>query len=196
MKKVFVGVTGASGTIYGIRLSQVLLELGISVYLSFSKAAKLVASEELNLDLNNFFSDLKSKYFSKKAPEILECTSLNTAPASGSSGISAVFVAPCSVSSLAHIAYGTSRNLIHRAADVALKERKKLVLVLRETPLSLVHIRAMLQVSEAGAIVLPASPAFYTRPKTVEEMVDFVVGKALDVAGIENDLYKRYKTID
>jgi len=192
--KAFVGVTGASGTIYGIKLTQELLKKDFEVYLSFSKAGKLVAAEELDLNIKKFSHELLTRFFKNFSKNIcyVESDKLNSPPASGSAGIGYYFIAPCSVSTLAHIASGTSLHLIHRAADVALKEKKKLVLLIRETPLSLIHIENMLRAARAGAIILPASPAFYHQPETIDEMISFVVGKCLDVAGIDNDLYRRY----
>lgn len=195
--RYFVGITGASGTIYGVRLAQHLLSSGHTVFVCFSKAAKKVACEELDLPQKGFQEALLSRFFSSTPePVLLEEEEINTPPASGSAGIQAVFIAPCSTSTLCHIAFGTTRNLIHRAADVALKEKRRLVLVVRETPLSRIHLRAMVYCCEAGAVILPASPAFYHRPSTVEEMIDFVVGKALDAAGIGHSLFKRYKVED
>jgi 4-hydroxy-3-polyprenylbenzoate decarboxylase len=112
--------------------------------------------------------------------------------ASGSSKLDGMLVAPCSMSTLAVIANGTGQNLIHRAADVALKERRKLVLMARETPLSAVHLENMLAVTRAGAVVLPAMPAFYNLPQSLDDVVDFVVGRALDQLGVEHDLTRRW----
>lgn len=194
--KAFVGITGASGSVYGVKLTLELLNLGFKVYLCFSQAGKIVASEELEIPGKELFKVLREKYFGENTNLVyLEDDEIDSPPASGSSQIDYYFIAPCSVSTLSHIAYGLTRNLIHRAADVALKERRKLILVLRETPLSTIHLEAMLKVSNAGAIVLPASPAFYHHPKSIDDLVNFVIGKALDAAGINNSLYKRYKQV-
>ena len=192
--KAFVGITGASGTIYGVRLALELLKMDIQVYLSFSEAGKLVAAEELGLSTAKFRQQLLDRFFKEFSENIIfvEANKLNSPPASGSAGIDYYFISPCSVSSLGHIASGTSLHLIHRAADVALKEKKKLILVVRETPLSLIHIENMLRAARAGAVILPASPAFYHQPKTIDDMISFIVGKCLDAAGIDNSLYKRY----
>jgi 4-hydroxy-3-polyprenylbenzoate decarboxylase len=198
--KVFVGITGASGTIYGVRLAEELLKLGHSVALCFSKAGKLVASEEIGIPLSEFFHDeLIQKFFSHVNTDLLKIFNdyeLNSQLASGSSTIDACVVCPCSVSSLSHIAYGTARNLIHRCADVSLKEKKKLVLVVRETPLSLIHIKAMYEAASAGAVILPASPGFYGNPKTLDDIINFVVGKVLAVLGLKSDLTTRYRKED
>lgn len=198
--KVFIGITGASGTIYGVRLTQELLKQDHSVALCFSEAGRLVASEELGIALSElFYDELIQKYFVDANIDRLKVFNdyeLNSQPASGSSSIDACIICPCSVSSLSHIAYGTTRNLIHRCADASLKEGKKLVLVVRETPLSLIHIKAMLEAASAGAVILPASPGFYGNPKTVDDMINFVVGKVLSVLGIESDLTQRYRKED
>jgi 4-hydroxy-3-polyprenylbenzoate decarboxylase len=191
--KAFVGITGASGTIYGLRIAQELLKRGLNVYLSVSKAGKIVAQEELGIKNSNFKAELLGRFFNPvQQPIYLEPDALNSPPASGSAGIDFCFIAPCSVSTLSHIACGTGQNLIHRAADVALKEGKKLVLLVRETPLSIIHLENMLKAAKAGALILPAAPAFYHHPKTIDDLVDFLVGKCLDVVGLANDLFPRY----
>lgn len=193
----FVGITGASGTSIGIKLTSELLKTGNRVSLCFSEPAKLVAATEL---LSGSFSPDEIKRLisdmnvSTDGLELVEADYLDHDAASGSSGFSAVFVCPCSMSTLARIAYGTGTNLIHRAADVALKERKKLILVPRETPLSLVHLRAMVAAAEAGAVIVPPSPAFYPSPESIDDVINFIVGKVLDVAGIDNNLYRRWKS--
>ncbi len=196
MKKAFVGLTGASGIIYGVKLIETLLNLDYQVFASFTKPSLIVAEEELGISRDNFKRNFVVHLNSQKKEllVLLDEEEFNSAPASGSSRIDPVIVCPCSVSTLSHIAYGLTNNLIHRAADVALKERRKLVLVVRETPLSLIHIQAMEKVALAGGIVLPASPAFYHKPQTVQDLVDFIVGKILDAAGIERSLFKRYKS--
>lgn len=193
--KVFVGITGASGSIYGIKLTFSLLELGHQVALCFSSAGKLVASEELKiLPDDRFYEELISRYFPQSDNlKIYSDFQIDAQPASGSSSVDACVVCPCSVSTLSHIAYGTSRNLIHRCADVSLKEKKKLVLVVRETPLSLVHIKAMEAAALAGAIVMPASPGFYHNPQSIDDLVEFIVGKILSLLSIESEKTARYK---
>jgi len=183
--KFVLCITGASGTPYGVRLYEVLRELGHRVEVVVSKGAKLVHREELGRDLEE---ELKG---ASLHPEEDMASPL----ASGSRLVEfdGVFIVPCSTSTLGHLASGVNANLIHRIGETALKERVPLVLLIREMPYSLVHLKNMLALAEAGAVVIPASPAFYHRPKKVEDMVDFVVGKLLDAVRVEHNLYKRWK---
>jgi len=175
--KILVGVTGASGTVYALRLLEVLKGLGIEAVPVVSEGARKVMAAENPGEL----------------PEgALDETQLEAPFASGSHPFDAVVVVPCSMKTLAAIAAGYASNLITRSADVALKERRTLVLVPRETPLNAIHLENMLKLARLGAVILPAMPAFYPRPESVEEMVDFVVGKILDSLGIENSLYRRW----
>lgn len=176
--RILVAITGASGIIYGSRLVEVLRATRPNVSVVISLGAKKVANEE-GASLPN--ADYEEDDFS--APF-----------ASGSSVTDAMIICPCSLKTLGEIANGVGSSLITRAAEVCLKERKKLVLVVRETPYSLIAIKNMELVTLAGAIVLPASPGFYHHPKTVLDMVDFVVGKTLDAAGVPNKLFKRWKS--
>jgi len=181
--KLVVGVSGASGAPYAKRLLDFLAEhaaaLDVHVDLVFTETGRQVWEHELGAPPAYPWKTWSPRDF--------------TAPfASGSAGYDAMIVVPCSAGALARIAQGLSLDLVGRAADVMLKERRRLVLVLRETPLSLVHARAIVQATEAGAIVLPAAPSFYSRPKTVEALVDTVVARALDKLGLPNDLMKRW----
>ncbi len=181
--KLVVAVSGASGAPYAKRLLDFLAAQGpahgVSVDLVFTQTGKQVWKQEIGAEPRYPFAVWKNQDF--------------TAPfASGSALYDAMVVIPCSAGALARIAYGMSMDLVGRAADVMLKERKKLVLVLRETPVSLVHARAMTQVIEAGAFVMPASPSFYSGPKTIAELVDTVVARVLDRLGLPNDLMKRW----
>ena len=181
--RLVVGVSGASGAPYAKRLLDFLAEQGpahgVSVDLVFTQTGKQVWKQEIGAEPKYPFTVWKNQDF--------------TAPfASGSALYDAMVVVPCSAGALARIAYGISVDLVGRAADVMLKERKKLVLVLRETPISLVHARAMTQVIEAGAFVMPASPSFYSGPKTIAQLVDTVVARVLDRLGLPNDLMKRW----
>jgi 4-hydroxy-3-polyprenylbenzoate decarboxylase len=181
--KLVVAVSGASGAPYAKRLHDFLAvhgaAHGVSVDLVFTQTGKQVWSQEIGAEPAYPFRVWKNQDF--------------TAPfASGSALYDAMAVIPCSAGALARIAYGMSMDLVGRAADVMLKERRRLVLVLRETPISLVHARAMTQVIEAGAFVMPASPSFYSGPRTIDELVDTVVARVLDRLGLPNDLMKRW----
>ncbi|MGB8931290.1 MAG: UbiX family flavin prenyltransferase [Anaeromyxobacteraceae bacterium] len=181
--KLVVAISGASGAPYAKRLLDFLAAnakgLGLHVDLVFTETGRQVWDHEVGAAPEYPWKSWSPRDF--------------TAPfASGSAGYDAMIVIPCSAGALSRIAHGLSTDLVGRAADVMLKERRRLVLVLRETPLSLVHARAIVQVTEAGAIVLPAAPSFYSRPATVEALVDTVVARALDKLGLPNDLMKRW----
>ena len=183
--RLIVGISGASGAIYGIRALQVLGELGVETHLVVTNAA---------LETIRMETDFKKADVVRLATETHRLDDITSKIASGSYQTDGMLVIPCSMKTLAGIASGYSDNLLLRAADVTMKERRRLVLVVRETPLSLIHIENMATVTRAGAIVLPAMPAFYHRPKTVAALVDQVVGKALDVLEIEHHLVKRWGT--
>lgn len=180
--KVIVGITGATGTIYGYRLLQRLNERGIETSTIISEYAARILQME----------DSKSVEELAEFGQVYMSSDLMAPTASGSCRFDAMVIAPCTMKTLAEIANGLSSNLISRTADVALKERRRLILVTRETPLSLVHIKNMLKVTSAGAVVLPASPGFYHKPKTIGDLVDYVVGKVLDQLGIEHELFRRW----
>ena len=191
-----VALTGASGAPYGVRLLDVLLRAGRAVHLSISPAAVQVLDRELDraVDLDRFdpaalFGGLPP------GPGTLayhHFRDFSAGIASGSFLTAGMAVCPCSMGTAAAIAHGLSENLIHRAADVHLKERRKLVLVPRETPLGLVQLRNLAACAEAGAVVLPAMPALYTRPRSVQDMIDFVVGRVCDQLGLEHRLFERW----
>ncbi len=184
MKNLIVGITGASGVIYGVRLLETLKQRNVDVYLSVSPAA------EINLRLE---TGMTIKKLMKLATETYDVNDLAAPIASGSFSVGGMVIVPCSTKTLAAVANGTSDNLITRAADVSLKERRPLILVPRETPLNQIHLHNMLTLARAGATVLPASPAFYHKPETISQLVDHVVGKILDVLGIEHSLFKRWQ---
>ena len=184
-KKIAVGICGASGMPYARRLMEVLAESGASVYASASSAAKPIFKSELGIEFQDFANALSQKFPSVK---FFDDFDFSAPIASGSFYFDAMAICPCSMKTLSRIATATGDNLICRAADVALKERRKLVLVARETPLSLIHLRNMVSVTEAGAVVLPACPAFYFKENTVKELVDFVVARTLSAMGIKQNL--------
>ncbi len=186
--KIVLCITGASGVIYGYRLLQVLSSMGFDIDLIVSSSGWVVLKQEL---------DLTKEKILEEFPQIRLIPEKDMANpvASGSRLVfyRGVVVAPCSMSSLAHVASGTNQNLIHRVCEVALKEKVPLLLLVREAPYSLVHLKNMLKVSQAGATVMPASPGFYHRPQSLQDLVDFVVGKVLDSLRIEHNLYRRWR---
>ncbi|NBV99206.1 MAG: UbiX family flavin prenyltransferase [Proteobacteria bacterium] len=256
-KSIILGITGASGTVYGLRLLEYLLSQGTArkrtnsrlrrtndrsvlqvhedheddenaevedceqspqgyvVDVVFSNNALKVSKLELDQDweglnvqllkqavLEHLFKNLSGVADPetildinavKKRVNFWHESNIAASIASGSYQVEGMVVSPCSVGTLAHIALGTSHNLISRAADVMLKERKKLILVVRETPFSSIHLRNMLTLSDAGAVILPAIPAFYHRPHSIQDQVDFITGKTLDSFGIDSDLFKRWR---
>ena len=194
---ITLALTGASGMPYGIRLLECLLNAGIRVYLLYSQAAQIVARQEMDLSLPARARDA-AEFFSTRfgaAPGQLQAFGREEwfAPvASGSNPADAMVVCPCTMGTLAAIAAGMADNLIERAADVALKEARKLVLVARETPLSAIHLENMLKLSRAGAIILPANPGFYHHPQSAQDLVDFVVARVLDHLGVPHSLMPRW----
>jgi flavin prenyltransferase len=191
-----VAITGASGSLYGVRLLEVLLRAGRTVHLVISPAATQVIEQELgvHIDLDRFDPALLlgGRELNLAGLRYHHFRDFSAGIASGSFLTAGMAVCPCSMGTVAAIAHGTSENLIHRAADVHLKERRKLVLVPRETPLGLVQLRNLTAAAEAGAIVMPAMPAFYTRPQSVADMIDFVVGRVCDQLGVDHQLLKRW----
>lgn len=192
-----VAITGASGAPYAHRLLETLVKGGHSVYLVISGEGLSILNDESGLMLKGSETDIQyalEKHFTAKEGQITyyDESYMYATIASGSVRIDAMIVIPCSMKTLASIANGFSSNLIERAADVMLKERRKLVVVPRETPLSAVHLRNMLTLAELGCHLIPAMPAFYHHPKRVSDMVDFIVGRVLDSVGLENDLSPRW----
>ena len=195
MSDYVVAISGASGAAYGVTLLEYLLHEKHKVYLTLSQEARFIIKDEMGLDWGSHFAEtadiLKKRY---SGFELVYCDERDmTAPiASGSVPVQGMIIAPCSMKTLAGIAHGFSSNLIERAADVSLKERRPLVIIPRETPLSQIHLRNMLTLAEMGALLLPAMPAFYNHPKSIDDMVRFIVGRALDALKIENRLYTRW----
>ena len=188
--------SGGSGSAYGLRLVEVLLRLGHSVHLCATGAAVRVLIHEGGFDLDQERPRLEQLFDPELRPRlhVHDLAAVEAAPASGSAGIRATVVVPCSMGTLARVAHGFSSNLVERAADVAIKEGRPLVVVPRETPLSELHLENMLKLTRLGAVVLPAMPGFYQRPSTVTELVDFVVGKILDRLSIPHELVARWRT--
>jgi 4-hydroxy-3-polyprenylbenzoate decarboxylase len=182
--RLIVGISGASGAIYGVRLLQALRKTRVESHLVITRAGQMTLTQETSLKL----SDIAAL-----ADHVYGEQDLGAAISSGSFATSGMIVAPCSVRTLSEIAYGTTGNLVSRAADVVLKERRRLVLLLRETPLHLGHLRAMTAVTEMGAIVYPPVPAFYAQPASIEQMVDHTIGRVLDLFEIDSDGVSRWE---
>jgi 4-hydroxy-3-polyprenylbenzoate decarboxylase len=182
--KVLLCIGGASGSIYGIRLLEELIKSNVKVHLIVSDGAKKIIEHETNYTYN----DLKNK-----ANFYYENSDLFAGPASGSFNLDAMVVAPCSMKTLSAIANGYGDTLTSRAACCFLKEGRKLILVVRETPLDLPGIKNLLSAKQAGATILPAMPGFYHKPNRIEDIVDFIIGKILDQLNIEHSLFKRWK---
>jgi len=174
--RVVVGISGASGAIYGIRVLEALRELGIESHLVVTKAALLTLSQE---------TDLSADDLSARASVVHRLADVGASIASGSFRTLGMIVAPCSVRTMSEIATGVTSSLLTRAADVTLKERRPLVLMVRETPFHLGHLRTMTALAEMGATIAPPLPAFYARPESLEAMVDQSVGRALDLFGLD-----------
>lgn len=192
MADFLIGITGASGTIYGIRLIQELGRRKHNVNVVITSAGKKVMMEELgvsSLEQRDKLGLAETSFNVK----IWENDNFEAPFMSGSNAPEAVVIIPCSMGKLAAVANGISGNLLERLADVALKEKRKLILVARETPLSLIHLENMVKAAKAGATILPAMPAFYHHPETINDMVDFIVGKVLNILGIEHKLFKGWR---
>jgi 4-hydroxy-3-polyprenylbenzoate decarboxylase len=193
-----VALTGASGAPYGVRLVEVLLAAGRTIHLVISPAAVEVMARELDrvvrLDQFDLVDLLGESATQARAGQVLyhHYGNFQAGIASGSFLTGGMAICPCSMGTVAAIAHGLSQNLIHRAADVHLKEKRKLILVPRETPLHLIQLRNLTACAEAGAVVLPAMPAFYTKPTTLADQIDFIVGRICDQLGVENRLLRRW----
>ena len=195
MKHVALALTGASGAAYGLRLLAALLAAEYRVSLMLSQAARIVLKQEtdwaLPVDTATLTAELTARYPGGQLALYGEKEWFSPL-ASGSGAADAMVICPCSMGTLAAVAHGLSDNLIERAADVTLKERRQLILVPRETPFSLIHLRNMTQLAEAGAVILPANPGFYARPERVEDLIDFVVARILDQLGVAQTMIPRW----
>ena len=182
-RRLIIGISGASGTAYGVAALRVLRDQGIETHLVMTRSAMVTLAHEM---------PLKVREVEDIAGVVHRVDDIGAAIASGSFRTMGMLVAPCSIRSLSEVAYGNTSNLLTRAADVVLKERRRLVLMVRETPLHLGHIRAMAQATEAGAIIMPPVPALYAKPQTVDEIIDHSVGRALDLFGLDSGKVRRW----
>jgi 4-hydroxy-3-polyprenylbenzoate decarboxylase len=180
---LLVGISGASGVIYGIRLLETLRRLGVPSHLVMSRAAEVTLALETTFKL----SDVRDM-----ADEVFNPTDIAAAPSSGSAQYRGMIIAPCSVRSMSEIATGVTSSLLTRAADVTLKERRRLVLMIRETPLHTGHLRTMTALSEMGAIIAPPIPAFYAAPTSIDDLIDHTVGRVLDLFDLDSGRVKRW----
>lgn len=184
--KLTIAVTGASGVIYGKRLLEELKKKNVETHLIISQAAKKIIKHEL---------ESSQKTLEKLATYVHEIDDWRSPIVSGSYKTDGMVIIPCSMKTLAGIASGFAENVILRAADVVLKEKRKLILVPRETPMNTIHLRNMLDLAQQGAIIAPSMPAFYHKPRNIDDLVDFMIGKILDILGIDHNLYKRWQDI-
>ncbi len=192
-----LGITGASGAVYGVRLLELLVQFGVEVDLVCSEAGRIVVREETGIDLsgespsgNNLDQELRLK---GSAVQYYRNSDLINPLSSGSSRRAGMVIAPCSMGTLAALSQGLADNLIRRSADVMIKQKRPLILLPRETPLSAIHLENMLRLARLGVVILPPMPAFYHKPESLEDLVDFVVGRVLDVMGIDHHLYRRWQ---
>jgi 4-hydroxy-3-polyprenylbenzoate decarboxylase len=183
MKRIIVGISGATGSIYGIRLLEVLSKAEVETHLVLTESAKKNILIETNFTVEQVES---------YASVVHDCSNVGASLASGSFHTDGMVIAPCSMKSLSALANSYNTNLLLRAADVVLKEKRKLVVMVRETPLHQGHLMLMLRLSQTGAIILPPMPAFYNYPETIDDIINQTVGKVLDLFGIENNLFKRW----
>lgn len=192
-----VAITGASGAPYALRLLQVLIQNGHNIYLCISGDGLKILNDEVGILLKGSETDIQNAFerqLDAKEGQLryFDEDNMYTPIASGSTPVDAMVVIPCSMKALGAIANGFASNLIERAADVTIKERRQLIIVPRETPLSAIHLRNMLTLAETGCHIIPAMPGFYHRPKHLQDIVDFVVGRVLDAMGVENTIAPRW----
>ena len=197
MSSYIIAITGASGAIYGMRLLEYLVKNGLTVYLTVTKVAWWILKDETGLFRDGTEDEINSslcEYYgvSKEILHYYDENNMKAPVASGSFRTDGMVIVPCSMKTVASIASGVSSNLVGRSADVILKEKRKLIIVPRETPLNTVHLRNLLTLSEMGIHIIPAMPAFYNKPATIDDMVEFIVGRILDALCIDNNLYARW----
>ncbi|MCL6457024.1 MAG: UbiX family flavin prenyltransferase [Gorillibacterium sp.] len=188
-----VGLTGASGVIYGVKLVQFLLAAGHQVHLVVTEAGWRVLHDELDWQASKR-KEMLAEHFSSQSDQLVyhPVQDIGASIASGSFRTEGMVIVPCSMGTLSSIAHGASGNLLERAADVILKEGRRLLLVPRESPLSAIHLENMLKLSRMGTMIIPAMPAFYHKPSSLEELTDFMVGRVLDSMHIDHELYRRW----
>jgi 4-hydroxy-3-polyprenylbenzoate decarboxylase len=189
---IVVAITGASGAPYAVRLLEQLLAADRPVWLIVTSHGLRLLHTELDIDSVDALKKRVGADAWRRLVQVYEDADRGAAPASGSARNAGMVICPCSMGTLSAISVGASRSLVERAADVMLKERRPLVLVPRETPLSAIHLQNMLRLTRAGAVVMPAAPGFYNRPTTVQELVDFIVARVLDHLGVEHTLSRRW----
>lgn len=196
-KRILLSITGASGSIFAERLAEYLCQAEdvARVYIVASKAAVQVVQHELKphsdrFSLREVLKDKKSSHDASEKMRVFDCDDLFSPLASGSAASTHTVILPCSMGTMARIAGGISSNLIERSADVALKQNRPLIICPRETPLNQIHIKNMLTLSQAGAQIAPLMPAFYQKPETLDDMVDFMVGRVLELLEVKHELYK------
>ena len=182
-RRLIVGISGASGAIYGIRILQALQGSGVETHLVMTESARITLAAE---------TDMSTSDVEALASDVHNVRNIGATVSSGSFKTMGMVVAPCSIRTLSEIAWGTTSNLLTRAADVVLKERRRLVLMLRETPLHAGHLQSMLQATQSGAIIMPPVPALYARPKSIDEMISHTVGRCLDLFDIDSSLVARW----
>ncbi len=197
MSSYIIAITGASGAVYGVRLLGYLLKNGLTVHLTVTKEAWWIIKDETGLIMEGSEEEIRSslcEYFGVSIGLLhyYEENNLKAPIASGSFRNDGMIIVPCSMKTAASIASGVSSNLVGRSADVILKEKRKLIIVPRETPLNTVHLKNLLALSEMGIHIIPAMPAFYNKPETIADMVEFIVGRILDALSIDNHLYSRW----
>ena len=192
MKKIIVGLTGASGSAYFLRLIEVLLEYEIEIHVIASERGSQVLKYETGVSLEEQIK-VWNEQSSDTTITLEDNNNMFSAVASGSYRCDGMIIIPCSMSTMAEIANGITKSLLTRAADVMIKEQRKLVIVPRETPLSTIHLKNMYELSKVGVTILPAMPGFYNHPETLDDIINHIVGKTLDCIGIDNNNYKRWK---
>ncbi len=193
MPRYIVGFTGASGIVYGVRLVEELLKREFEVNLIISQPAAIVLQQEMEWEIDNDIPASVRNYFASDKLTVYENSNIAAPIASGSYLTEGMIVIPCTMASISAIATGAAKGLLERAADVMIKEKRNLIVVPRETPLNAIHLRNMLTLAELGVHVVPAMPGFYSHPQTVDDMVNFIVGKVLDSMRIEHNLFTRYE---